>query len=665
MAVYRYSRWDGSQDVPDLDADAVMDAIADSLTMNGDVRQALQRLLQLGLGDWQGQRLMGIRDMLQELRAMKRRTLDRYDLSSIFDDIRERLDDIVSTEREGIERRLEEAGEQDADLRKALESVAARNLEFLDGLPEDVAAAIKGLASYEFIDPQARQQFAELMEMLKERVMGQYFQDMYRGLQAMSAEDIQGLKDMVGALNEMLRQRIQGGEPDFEGFMERFGDQFGPERPRSLDELMEMLTRRMAQMESLLESLPQEQKGMLDELVEAMMEDQGLRDQMAELAAYLDLLFPTGDLRSRYPFRGVESLSLEEALGLMEELQQMGELERQLDRSRSGPDLEGIDDELVRRLLGEEAHRSLEQMRRLADVLEEAGYISRRGRRWELTPRAVRRVGEKALKDIFKHLKEWRLGRHEVWASGLGGDRADETKRYQFGDPFHLQVERTLMNSLKREGPGRPVRLKEEDFEVYQTEHLTQCSTVLMLDMSWSMPMRGNFFAAKKVALALDSLIRTQFPRDNLYIVGFSDYATELTKEMLFDVNWNEFVYGTNMHHGLMLARQLLSRHKGGSKQIIMVTDGEPTAHLEGGRAYFDYPPSPRTLIETLREAKRCASDGIVVNVFMLDSDPYISRFIDDLVKGCRGRAFYTSAEELGRYMVHDYIAGRRRTIVP
>ncbi|MDY6917800.1 MAG: VWA domain-containing protein, partial [Chloroflexota bacterium] len=198
----------------------------------------------------------------------------------------------------------------------------------------------------------------------------------------------------------------------------------------------------------------------------------------------------------------------------------------------------------------------------------------------------------------------------------------------------------------------------------YETEHLTQCSTVLMLDVSWSMPMRGTFFAAKKMALALDSLIREQFPRDNLYVVGFSDYAVELKKETLPHISWNEFVYGTNMQHGFMLSRRLLSKHKAGSRQIIMVTDGEPTAHLEGGRVFFDYPPSPRTLQETLREAKRCAVDGIVINTFMLGRDAYTKRFVDLLTKVNRGRVFYASAEDLSAYVLVDYLSNKRRRVV-
>ena len=663
MSVYKYYQWDGTQDIFEPSAEELMDAISDGLSLHGDVLRVLQRLFQSGLeGQW-GQKLKGIQELLRQLRELKRQTLDRYDISSVLDDIREKLDRIVKTEREGIERRLEEA-KADQEMTKILQNVASKNLSSLDNLPSDIAGAIKELASYEFIDAEARRQYEELLDMLRTKVTDAYFKDISQGLEALTQEDVSSLKDMLRSFNRMLRERMQGLKPDFQEFMERFGDYFGPERPSSLDELIQMLQKRMAQVQSLLDSMPSEQRNALEDLLESMLQDEGLMDELMELASNMQQLFPMRDLKSRYPFQGEEPLSLTEALRLMEELQGMDELARQLEGTRFSPDLDKIDAAKLRHYLGEDAYRSLEQLGRLTDVLEEEGYISRQSGRWELTPKAIRRIGQKALRDVFGYLKKGRFGKHEMANTGRGGDRADDTKQYEFGDPLHIHIEKTLMNVLQRDGPGRPLRIKSEDFEVYQTEYLTQCSTVLMLDMSWSMPMRGNFFAAKKVALALDALIRSQFPRDNLYIVGFSDYAREIKKEQLPYINWNEYVYGTNMHHGFILSRQLLAKHKSGNKQIIMVTDGEPTAHLEGGTVYFDYPPDPRTLEATLIEAKRCAQDRIVINTFMLDRNPYIIEFIDLLTKTNRGRAFYTDRENLGQYMLVDYLTNRRKRII-
>jgi len=666
MFRYRYSQWDGTQDIFEPSADEIMNAISDSLTLHGDVLQALQKLFQIGLeGQWE-QRIKGIQELLRQLREVKRQTLDKYDISSVLDDIRDRLDRIVKTEREGIERRIKEAraSKEGQEMAEILERVASKNLSLLNDLPQDIAGAIKELASYEFIDAEARRQYEELMDMLRTKVTDAYFRDIRQGLEGLSQEDISNLKDMLRSLNRMLRERMQGLKPDFQSFMEQFGDQFGAERPSSLDELVQMLQRRMAQVQSLLDSMPVEQRNALEELLESILQNEDLRGELAELAANLEYLFPMRDLQSQYPFQGEEPLSLTEALRLMEELQGMNDLARQLEGARLASDLEKIDATMLRYYLGEDAYRSFEQLRQLTDVLEEAGYIWRKSGRWELTPRAIRMIGQKALRDIFGYLKKGLSGKHDMATRGMGGDRADDTKQYEFGDPFHIHIERTFMNALQREGPGSPLRIKPDDFEVYHTEYLTQCSTVLMLDLSWSMPMRGNFFAAKKVTLALDALIRSHFNRDNLYIVGFSDYAREIKKEQLPHLTWNEFVYGTNMHHGFILSRQLLAKHKMGSKQIIMVTDGEPTAHLERGIAYFDYPPDPRTLQLTLLEAKRCAQEGIVINTFMLDRNPYIMQFIDLLTKTNRGRVFYTDRENLGHYILVDYLANKKKRII-
>ena len=666
MIRYRYSQWDGTQEIPDLNPEELFDALSDRLSYDGDVLRALQGLFRFGLEGGMGQRLQGMQDLLQQLRALRRQTLDRYDIGSVLDDIRQRLDDAIDTERQGIQRRLEEAwaGQQPEDMVKALENVAANNLAFLDNLPQDLPGQIKEMVSYEFIDPEARRQFEELMEMLRNRIMESYFKDMQRALESLTPDDINNLRDMLKSLNQMLHDKIWGREPDFDGFMEKFGDQFGDQRPSSLDDLIDMLRKRIAQMESLLNSLPADARRSLEQMVDSLLEYEELRDEFLDLAANLEYLSGRGKLGTQYQFRGDEPLSLEEALRLMEELQGMDELERQLERGQLGSSMDQIDASRVRHYLGDEALRSLQQLQQLTDILEKTGYIWKDAGRWKLTPRATRRLGQKALREVFDHLKRGRFGRHEVSRMGVGVDRSDDTKKYEFGDSFLLDVQGTLMNSLRREGVGSPVRLKPQDFEVYETEYLTQCSTVLMLDLSWSMPMRGNFFAAKKVALALDSLIRSQFPRDNLYVVGFSDYAVELKRDALPHITWNQYVYGTNMQHGFILSRKLLSKHRVGSRQIIMVSDGEPTAHLEGGHAYFDYPPSPRTLQETLREARRCAAEGIVINTFMLDKDPYVKRFVDMLTKANKGRVFYTSPENLGAYVLVDYFSHKRRKVV-
>ncbi|MGI8794915.1 MAG: vWA domain-containing protein, partial [Acidimicrobiales bacterium] len=271
----------------------------------------------------------------------------------------------------------------------------------------------------------------------------------------------------------------------------------------------------------------------------------------------------------------------------------------------------------------------------------------------------LRKIGQNALSDLFKKLTKDQLGRHQVDPVGAGHERAYETKPYEFGDPFNLHIERTVRNAIRRTGGGTPVRLQPDDFEIERTETLTRTSTVLMLDLSLSMPMRDNFLAAKKVTMALHSLISTQYPRDFLCIVGFSEVARELKAQELPEVSW-DFVYGTNMQHAFQISRRLLGRETG-TKQIIMITDGEPTAHiLPGGDVFFNYPPVRETVDATLNEVARCTRDGIRINTFMLDATSYLRDFVEKLTKLNGGRAFFTTPETLGDYVLVDFIEQKR-----
>jgi len=345
----------------------------------------------------------------------------------------------------------------------------------------------------------------------------------------------------------------------------------------------------------------------------------------------------------------------------MDDLQSLDSLERDLRDAEDTADLDNVDVDELRRLLGDDAAQTMEQLKQLRKLLEDAGYVEKKGDHYELTPRAIRKIGQKALRDIFAQLKRDRIGRHETDHRGTGGDRTDDTKQYEFGDPFLLDLKGTVMNAVERQGAGSPVKLSPADFEVYRTELSTQSSTVLMLDMSRSMILRGCFRAAKRVAMALNSLIKSQFPRDNLYIIGFSYMAKELSPESLPTLTWNEWVYGTNMQHALMLARDLLGRHKGSNRQIIMITDGEPTAHFEGGRGEFSYPPTWRTYQETLKEVQRCTRERITINTFMLEQSHALISFVDQVTKINRGRAFFSTPERLVEYILVDFVNQKRR----
>ncbi len=633
----RYSRWDGSQAVPDLDADDLLSAMSDDLMLDGDLWRALRRLFQQGLQHPEGQRMPGLQDLLKQLRQRRQAQLDRYDLGSALEDIKKKLAEVTQKEREGIKDRL--AG-----------TSAQQKLAELDRLPPDPAGQVRELQSYDFVDPEAKRLFDELMQSLRQQMLQPLLKGMQQALQGMTPEDLRRLREMLQDLNRMLHQRAEGEEPDFQAFKDKWGQLFpGAE---SLDELLAQLGRQMAQMQSLLESMSPGQRRELQELMSSLfMKDERLEAAMAQLAANLEELLPLDELRHRYEFGGDEELTLREAMKLMEELQQMDQLERQMRRAESPEDLAEIDPAQVEKLLGEDAARDLDKLREIAKKLEEAGYLERRGDRLELTARAIRKIADKALRDIFTHLRRDRFGRHVVSHRGAGGDRSDDTKRYEFGDPFLLDLKETLMNAVERAGPGTPVRLSPGDFEVFRTELSTRAATVVMLDMSRSMINNGLFLPAKKVALALHALIRGQFPRDRLHIVGFSLYAREFTAEQLPSLTWTDWNVGTNMHAGFALSRQLLGREKVGNKQIVMITDGEPTAHLEGNEAEFAYPPTRRTLQETLKEVQRCTREGVTINTFMLDRSPTLTAFVEEMARINRGRAFFAApARNLERH---------------
>ena len=640
----RYTRWDGTQSVPDLDADELMAAMSDDLLYDGDLWRALQRLFQRGMQDPSGQRVPGLQDLLKQLRERRQEQLQRHDLGSALEDIKKKLAEVVRTEREGIKDRL--AGK-----------VAETKQAELDRLPPDPAGQIRELQNYDFVDPEAKRLFDELLASLRQQMLKPFLSGMQQAMQNMTPEDLARLREMIQDLNRMLRERAEGGEPDFQAFRDKWGDFFpGVE---SLDQLLEQLARQQAQMQSLMASMSPEQRGQLEEMMRSLMlQDERLDAALSQLAMHLEDLLP--DSR-RYDFRGDQEVTLDEAMRLMDEMQQMDRLESQLRRAQRPEDLDSIDPAQVEQLLGTQAARELQQLRDIAKKLEEAGYLERRGDRLELTARAIRKIADKALRDIFGHLKRDRFGRHVVSHRGAGGDRTDETKRYEFGDPFLLDLRETLMNAVERNGPVTPVQLAPDDFEVFRTELTTQAATVVMLDMSRSMLNSGLFLPAKKVALALNALIRGQFPRDRLHIVGFSLYAREYQPENIPNLSWSDWNVGTNMHAGFMLSRQLLGRARGGNKQIIMITDGEPTAHLEQGEAEFSYPPTRRTIQETLREVQRCTREDITINTFMLERSPSLMAFVEQMAKINRGRAFFATPERLGEYVVVDYVRSRRR----
>jgi len=655
---FRYSAWDGSQVGFDLDADALLEEMSDELMYHGDLNAALRRMLQQGFRDRNGEQLMGMREMLERLRQRRQAELENRDLGGMYDEIAEQLQEVVDQERAGIDRRIEEARQSgDPRRQEIVENLAQeRGLE-LDLLPDDLAGRVQSLQGYDFMDDAARARFEELMDQLRDQLLQSYFNQMSEGMQNMTPEQMARMKDMLAELNQMLEQRERGEEPDFEGFMDRYGD-FFPGNPQSLDELLEQMAQSMAAMQQLLNSMTPEQRAQLQQLAESLLEDMDFRWQMDELARNLQQAFPNMNWGQQLDFNGDQPMSMGQMSSVLQTIGDLDSLEQMLQNVTQPGQLAEVDIDQARDLLGDDAARSLDRLKELAQMLKDAGLIDQRDGRYELTPKGVRALGQKALGDLFRKMLRDRPGRHQVERTGVGHERTYEHKPYEFGDPFHLNVEQTVRNAIWRQGTGTPVRLRPDDFEVERTEVTTRSATVLMLDVSMSMPMRDNFLPAKKVAMALHALITTQFPRDYFGLVSFGRVAREVKPQLLPEMGW-DFEWGTNMQHALLLARQQLERQSG-TKQIIMVTDGEPTAHIERGEAIFQYPPSYTTIEQTLKEVQRCTKAGIRINTFMLDESPYLQDFVRRMMEMNRGRAFFVSPETLGDYVLVDFLEHRQ-----
>ena len=658
-ARFRYSRWDGTQHGFELDADSVIKEVTDELIHHGDPNAALRRIMQQGLRDRNGRQIEGLRDTLNRLRERRKQIRESGKLGSEFDDVAQELSDIVDEERLAIDEAERTASDSGDSRRTSVARDAAMNRRLqLDMLPDNLARKVDALTHYDFQSRDAQQRFEQLVERLRQQVQQRQFEQVSSAAKNMSPEDVARMKDMMSALNEMIDRRDRGEDPQFEKFMEEFGD-FFPENPATLDELLELLAKRMAAAQAMLNSMTPEQREELRNLMSQMLDDTDLQWQMDRLSERLQRAYPGMDWDGSQQFSGDRPMPFGEALQSIQELNDLDNLEQFLNNASSPAALQEVDLDAVRRMLGDVSAESLDRLSKLTETLRQAGLIDQKEGRLELTPRGLRSIGKEALRDLFGRLERDALGQHRIERIGAGHERAHETKAYEYGDPFHLDLQGTLRNTLRRQGGGLPLRLHPDDFEIDQTEQLTRSSTVLMVDLSLSMPMRDNFLPAKKVAMALHALISSQFPRDYLGLVGFSETAREIRHEQLPEVSW-DFVYGTNMQHGFALARGMLARQTG-TKQIIMITDGEPTAHVQSdGEVFFSYPPAYATLEATLREVLRCTRDDIRINTFMLDADGGLRGFVEQLTQINKGRAFFTSPETLGEYVLVDFLEHKR-----
>jgi uncharacterized protein with von Willebrand factor type A (vWA) domain len=659
MRDYSYREYGGGPDplAPPYDVRGALDQLGEDVLGGQSPTDALRDLLRRGLAGDRDQRGRGLDDLLRQVRERQREIRDRGRLDGILEQARALLDTAIGQERAEL---FPDPGD-DARMREAE----------LDTLPSDTAQAIRQLADYQWQSGAARQTFEKLKDLLRREVLDSQFRGMKQALQdGPDSGAMQRVKDMVAALNAMLEADARGAhtQADFDRFMEEHGD-FFPDHPRDLEQLVDSLARRIAAAQRLLESLSDEQRSELAGLMSQTLDDAGLAAEMARLADALRARRPELDALARAgenPMTGDDPLGLGDATTALAELAELAELESALRQDYPGARLDDIDEEAVRRALGRQAVDDMSALKEIERELERQGYLRYEGGTLELTPKAVRRLGETALRRVFAQLGDGGPGEHEQHDAGQAGDPIGSTRPWQFGDELAIDAGATVRHALlhgeRPAGAATRVRLSPDDFMVAETERRTSAAVCLLVDLSYSMALRGTWAAAKQTALALHALVRSRFPQDAIQVIGFSNYARELRETDLAGLGW-DMVQGTNLHHALVLAGRYLDKHPEHEPVVIVVTDGEPTAHLQrDGRSWFDWPPSRETLELTLAEVDKMTRRGAALNIFMLAEDERLTAFVEDVARRNGGRLLQAVPERLGEYVVQDFLRTRRQS---
>jgi uncharacterized protein with von Willebrand factor type A (vWA) domain len=648
---YRYGSYHDGPDplAPPYDARRALDEMGDSVLGGSDPASALRDLLRRGM---RGQR--GLDDILRRVRDQQREIRQRGRLDGILDAARALLDTAIGLER--------------AELFPDPSDEARMREAELDAVPSDTAQAIRQLSGYPWRSAAAREAFDQLRDLLRREVLDSQFRGMKEALRHPDRQALQRVKDMLSELNQMLDADARGehAQADFEAFMARYGDMF-PDRPANLEELVDQLARRAMAAQRLLGSLSPSQRDELAELMESTLSDAGLAAEMGRLAGALRARRPDLELAAldSESMTGDDPLGLGDATTAVSELADLAELEAALRQDYPGARLDDVDEEAVRRALGRSAVDDMETLRQIERELEQQGYLQRNAGKLELTPKAVRRLGETALRRIFADLPEGGYGDHEQHDAGQAGEHTGATRRWEFGDEQAIDTPATVRNALLREagrrGGGAGVALSAADFEVAETERRAAAAVCLLVDLSYSMALRGTWGVAKQTALALHALVRSKFPQDSVQVIGFSNYARVLRETDLAGLGW-DMVQGTNLHHALVLAGRYLDRRPGHDPVVLIVTDGEPTAHLRrDGQSWFDWPPAPETLELTLAEVDKMTRRRAALNIFMLADDERLTAFVDEVARRNGGRVLRAQPERLGEYVVKDFLRSRRQ----
>ncbi len=643
---FRYGSWRGGPDplAPPYDVRAAVDRIGADLLSAGNLRDSLRELLQEGL-DGRG----GLDRLADRIRRMRQQARRRGDLGGTLNQVRAALDQALAAERETL------AATDGDDARWAEMELAT--------LPDDVAGAVRALEPYEWRNDEARATYNAILEMLRREVLDAQFAGMKQALESPDPDAMQQVKDMLADLNELLAAHARNEDTTdaFADFMAKHG-QFFPEQPENIEELIDALARRQAAAQRMLASLSPEQREQLSQLMSQALADADLASQMAQLSDNLRALRPGLDRESPTGMRpGGESLGYSAAVEAVAELADLEALQAQLAQGEIGSTLDDVDVDLLEKRLGAEAAQDFQALRDLERELERQGFLTRGENGPRLTPRAVRRLGQTALRRVFAQLDAAKQGDHDDRRTGAADEPTGLTRPWVFGDELPIDVPRTVSNALRRAGLGPTgVALEVDDFEVTETERRTSAAVALCVDLSFSMWQDGRWGPMKQTALALNHLIETRFRQDALQVIGFNRLARRLTPVQLAEVE-PDTIQGTNLQHALLLASRHLRRHPDAEPVILVVTDGEPTAHLTGeGHADFHWPTTAETVRATIAQVDELCRYGATINTFMLGEDPGLARFVDAMARRAGGRVFTPDIGRLGEYVVADYLRARR-----
>ena len=627
-----------------VDAGGGVDEIGRRLLDGQSLTDAFRDMFRDGLNNRDG-----LRDMFRKAQQRRKELEKSGRMDGLLTDLRQLLDDALTQERAA----LFPDPSDDARFREAM----------LDTVPDEIGRAVQQLSNYDWQSPQAKQSFDQLKDRLQRDVLDQQFKNMTQSMKQMNTpESKAAMKEMMQDLNAMLEKHRQGEDAsqDYEEFKEKHKD-FFPDAPETLSEFIDELARQAAAMQRMMDSLNPEQRAELAEAMAEALADMGLQDEMSRLQENLKTMRPEFSWSGQQRMSGDEPLGLPDATQALAELADLESLMDQLSDSDARANLDNIDEAAVARALGRAAVDDLRAMREIQKQLEDEGFLQRDGDRLELTPKAVRRIGQTALRQVFSSLDASSRGDHSVHRTGAAGEITGMTRPWQFGDEQPIDVVKTVRNAVNRKimSNSATLSLSAEDFEVHETETRTRAAVALLIDQSFSMVMSDTWRSAKTMALALHALAQSAYPLDALEIISFANIAQVVKPHELPDLEAS-YIQGTNLHHALMLAGRFLDKHHGAQRVVMVVTDGEPTAHIDDeGYSNFSWPPSDETIALTVAQVDLMTRRRVPISWFRLGDDPSLERFLDQMARRNGGRVLAASGDRLGDYVVSDYVRAR------